>query len=472
MSVSRRSFLLGTGAATVSVWGGPLVGHAAAVESHWQTLRSQLSGDLVLPGDSGYTTAKRGFNALYDGRKPAAIARARSVKDVQSCIRHAREHDVPIAARSGGHSYTGYSTVHKGLIVDLSGISGVRTQSNGRAVIGAGARLGQVYNELAAAGRALPGGTCPTVGIGGLTLGGGIGVLTRKYGLTCDKLVAATIVTADGKAQTVSAESRPKLFWALRGGGGGNFGIVTSFTFASVAAPRLTVFALRFPAGTAAGVLDAWQDWIASAPDSLWSNVQLTSGSQPGCRVGGCYVGSAANLEKRLAPFEKAVGVKPTSRFVQAKSYLDAMRYFAGSTQRQTFTASSRMLGKRVDGAKIVDAVSGHSGLAVLIDSLGGAVAAKAPSDTAFVHRKALASVQIYGACTPATRSKVARSIGAVRDELGKLGGASGYVNYIDASMPSWANAYYGSNVDGLRTVARAYDPDGVFAFAQGIGKA
>src|SRR2546430_4368956 len=193
----------------------------------------------------------------------------------------------------------------------------IRVGADGITEVGAGAKLIEVYAGLAKAGRCLPAGSCPTVGIAGLTLGGGIGVLTRKFGLTCDHLLSARVVTADGRLLTASADSEPDLFWALRGGGGGNLGIVTSFTFSTAPAPSVTVFSLHFPAGTVPGVLSAWQQWIAAAPDELWSNCGITAGRPSSCRVGGCFVGSPEALNPLLDKLIAATSARPSSRFVQ-----------------------------------------------------------------------------------------------------------------------------------------------------------
>lgn len=533
MSISRRAFLLGVGAGVAAVAGcdpepGPAgapgvarpvgpgrttgtttgvttaapsagpstteIGPGAvqldaeatieAAGSDWIALRSKLDGGLLLPGERGFDVAKRAFNPLFDGRKPAAVAKVANSADVRVCVNHAREKDVPIAARSGGHSYAGYSTPRGGLIVDVAGIRGVRVRDDGTAVIGAGTRLAQVYRELAAKGRCLPGGSCPTVGIAGLTLGGGVGVLTRKYGLTCDQLRSAKLVTADGTIITASEDSHPDLFWALRGGGGGNFGVVTSFTFATAPAPRLTVFSLRFAPGQGPDVLGAWQRWIAHAPRELWSTMVISAGSPPSCRVGGCFVGSSAKLNRLLDALVRTAGVRPSARSVSTKSYLDAMRYFAGCStlsarecrprsaggvlDRAMFVGSSRVVGRPVrDPAKVVGVLNGRSGMDLILDSLGGRVAAVAPDATAFPHRKALASAQIYAGCTAATAHRTYGAVRSVRDRLAPLVGGTGYVNYIDASMPRWGAAYYGGNADRLRSVARRYDPDRVFDFAQ-----
>ncbi|OLF04969.1 FAD-binding dehydrogenase [Actinophytocola xinjiangensis] len=445
----------------------------------WAGLAARLPGGLHLPGQPGYDAARRVYNPLFDGRRPAAVARCTRDEDVQACVEVAAGSRIPIAARSGGHSYAGYSNPDGALVVDLNPLSGVEVAPDGTAVVGAGTRLIDVYAGLAAAGRALPAGSCPTVGVAGLTLGGGIGVLARKYGLTCDRLVSARIVTAGGEVATVSQAQDPDLFWALRGGGGGNVGIVTSFTFATEPAPELTVFSLRFGVG-ADQVLGAWQNWVADLPDELWTNCVLSAGSPPGVRIGGCFVGDETGCRRQL----DRIGLTATSVLLSTRSYLDAMRYFGGCSTRdlaqchpeteggqlgrESFVASSRILDGPVDPAAVTGLLAGRTGLDLLLDSLGGAVSAVAPGDTAFPHRGALASAQIY-ANTAAGARAATDQVGEVRDGLGALAGAKGYVNYIDPAMPDWADAYYGQNLPRLREVASRYDPDGVFAFRQGL---
>jgi hypothetical protein len=441
---------------------------AAPVPPNWESLRAKMSGSVLLTGDKDYPAARQLFNPLWDTRKPVAIARCETKEDVQACVELAGASKVPIAARSGGHSYAGYSAPDGGLQVDLSAMADVDVRPDGTVRIGAGAKLTDVYTTLAKSGRALPAGSCPTVGIAGLTLGGGIGVLSRKYGLTCDRLESATVVTADSRIATASRSSDADLFWGLRGGGGGNFAIVTEFIFVTEPAPDLAVFSLRFPAGSVTAVLGAWQEWIAAAPPELWSNLIVTGGASPSCTVGGCFVGSSAELNSLLSGLKP----RPASRLVQQKSYLDAMRYFAGgttTTSRQSFVASSRMLQAPADPAKITAMLTGRAEMDLLLDSLGGAVAAQEPSTTAYPYRKAFASAQIYLKTDAASAARATAQVGEVRDSLGALVGQTGYVNYIDPGMPNWANAYYGNNLPRLQEIAKRYDPDRVFAFPQGI---
>ncbi|RDI24762.1 secreted protein [Lentzea flaviverrucosa] len=432
----------------------------------WTALRSRLSGRLVLAGDDGF--AYQGFNPVWDARKPAAVAKVTSAADVQACVEAVRGR-AAVAARSGGHSYAGYSSPPGGLQVDLRGMAGIEVLPGDQVRIGSGAALGDVSRTLVASGRCLPTGTCPSVGIAGLTLGGGIGVLSRKYGLTCDHLVSATVVTASGELVTTSAQQEPDLFWALRGGGGGNFGIVTEFVFSTVPAPDVTVFSLSYPAGAAADALGAWQAWIAKAPNELWSNVVVRGGAQPSCRIGGCFVGPTGALTSLVNQLPA-----PAQRFVQAQTYAEATQYFAGGPiTRESAVASSRVVGEPIsDPAKAVDLLAGQSEETYLMfDGLRGAVADAAPDATAFPHRKALANVQIYLKTPPEAAEQARGTLATIRDGLGALVGDAGYVNYIDPQMPRWAQAYYGGNLARLQDVAAEYDPDHVFTFAQAVSR-
>ncbi|WP_042384071.1 FAD-binding oxidoreductase [Streptacidiphilus melanogenes] len=453
---------------------------------NWRALRARLGSRLVLPADPGYAVYRLGFNELNDGQRPAAIARCTSPADVQACLDVARGHGIPIAARSGGHSYLGYCIPNGGLVIDLRLMAQVHVRPDGTALVGAGARLIEVYAALANAGRLLPAGSCPTVGVSGLTLGGGIGVLTRKYGLTCDRLAAAEVVTADAHLRTASPGSEPDLYWALRGGGGGNFGVVTQFTFKTAPAPGLTVFSLGFPKGSSAALIGAWQEWVAKAPFELWASCQVAGGNPSTPRLVGCYVGGETEANRLLDRLIAAAGVKPSTRSVQPKSYLDAMKYMAGCSNdtlaqchpvseggklpRESFVAVSRMLGPHpLDAGRVADLMHGRTGVSLLLDSLGGAVSQLRPDATAFPHRTSLASAQIYASATPGTKKAVTRTVDEIRDGLARLGATGAYVNYIDAGLPDWGQAYYGANLGRLKSVARHYDPDRVFAFRQNV---
>ncbi|GAA4339958.1 FAD-binding oxidoreductase [Streptomyces venetus] len=449
--------------------------HAASSAAHrgakvdWDRLRQRMRGALLRPGDPGFEDARKVFNPLNDDHVPVAVAQCESTSDVREAVRAAANH-VPLAARSGGHSYVGYSAPHGGLTLDLRRMSAVEVQSNGVATMGAGAPLRDVYGGVAQANRCLPAGSCFTVGIAGVTLGGGIGVLQRRFGLTCDHLVGAEMVTADGRTLTVSAARTPDLFWALRGGGGGNFGIVTQFTFATDPAPALTVFVVGFPPGKVPEVLSAWQSWISAAPRELWANCNMTGGDVPSCRVAGCFVGPSSSCNPLLDDLISRSGVLPNRRTVQDREFFSAMRFFSGSPERQSFVASSRILSEQASSPDAVASLLvGRPGVSIILDPLGGAVADVGVQQTAFPHRKAFATAQIYASATAASEAEVTRTVRDVVAGLASLGFGGGYVNYIDPALPDWAQAYYGPNLQRLRSVAHDYDPDGVFDFPQGL---
>lgn len=340
----------------------------------------------------------------------------------QRCIAFARVHGLQLVARADGHSYGGYSSF-PGLVVDVSRMSGVQVAGHaGIATIGAGARLIDIYHTVGAAGIVLPGGSCPTVGIAGLALGGGIGVFGRAYGLTCDNIESLQVVTADGKLRTVSAAYDPDLYWASRGGGGGNFGIATSFTFTVHPIPQVSLFTLTWPWAAAGIVLAAWQQWSPRAPDELWSNCQLLSSG-----------GSGLTL--------RATGV------------------FAGTPPACT---SALAACQQVPSA----------GGGMVFDPYGGAIGRVAPSATAFVHRTAIAAVE-YSVNWASGMSHGMINAGAgwlskAQSDLAPCSTGS-FVNYIDPTLHGWQEAYDGTNLARLVQVKRAVDPDDVFHFAQSV---
>lgn len=452
----------------------------------WEDLRRRLSGTLTVRGESGSADAAQTFNPLFDVNHPGAVAFCTSEQDVARCVEFASSAGIPIAARSGGHSYAGYCVPNDGLVVDLGRMAAVSVTGT-QATVGSGARLIDVYAGIWAAGRMLAGGSCPTVGIAGLTLGGGVGVLTRKFGLTCDQLISARAVTADGEIRVVSSDSEPELFWAIRGVGGGNFCIATEFTFETAQATELTVFTLDFTPGNAGAIMRRWLMFMNDAPDELWTTLHAVAGPTPQCRIVGC-IAKTDNPRALVDALRSVIGVSPSDRFIADMSFLDAMKFMGGCStltvaqchpawtgdgtgqlQREAFVASSRMVpDAAVDTARIESLLVGERGLTFIFDSLGGAVSRISADDTAFPHRRAAASIQIYHG-VGAEPSAAYRRVDEARDRLGEICGAAAYVNYIDPRLPDWAAAYYGDNLARLRRVASAYDPNGVFGFRQAV---
>ena len=373
------------------------------------------------------------------------------------------------------------------------------TAPRATATVGAGTRLVDLYDRLSQAGVLVPGGSCPTVGISGLALGGGVGVLGRRYGLTCDVLESVQIVTADGRALTCDAAHHEDLYWACRGGGGGNFGVATSFTFAAAPIPELALFTLDWPSAVAADVLGAWLAWQHGAPDALWSNCQLSSGGGGvQVRTAGMLVGTPATLGSLVTTLVGAVGTQPTYRFVGPEQYLHAMLVEAGCESldvaqchlvgqtpagildRAASVASSAYVSVLPPPAgidafvhSVEDLGSTLPGLGggLVFDSYGGAIDAVKPGDTAFVHRDAVCGIQASVA-TGVSASAVSQGrswLGHVATAVAPYVDGSAYQNYIDPTLADWPRAYYGDNLGRLVSVKARYDPDDVFHFAQSV---
>lgn len=471
----------------------------AARPPDWAALARSLRGRLVRPSDAGYDTARRLYNTRFDQIRPAAVARCANDADVRECVGFARRYRIPLALRAGGHSYAGWST-GSGLVLDVGDLDTVRI-GDGRATIGAGTRLVDVYAAVARAGVGVPAGSCPTVGVTGLTLGGGIGVLTRAWGLTCDNLLAAQVVTADGRLLDCDAGRHADLFWALRGGGGGNFGVVTSLTLRTRPAPRMALEFLSWPWSRAAAVVRAWQAWLPGLPDAVWSNLHLltTPSGAPRLTLNAFSVGSATQVAGLVDDLVSRVGSAPSSRSAQTRSYSEAMLQFAGCADltvpqchlpsqnsggrlaRETYAAKSHVYPAALPDAGIATLLAGVERLGrlanagsggVLLDALGGAVGRIAPAATAFPHRRALATAQYIVNWSATDRAAIgAGSLAWLRgyhDSMRRYAGGA-YVNYIDPDLRDWAQQYYGANYPRLRRVKSAYDPDQVFTFPQAV---
>jgi FAD/FMN-containing dehydrogenase len=463
----------------------------------WRTLGASLDGSLVLPQDPRYASARIVYDLRFESATPQAIAYCASATDVQRSVDFARSHIVTPIPRCGGHSYGGYST-GSGLVIDVSPMSDVAI-SGAVATVGAGARLIDLYAGCAAAGMLVPGGSCPTVGISGLALGGGIGVVGRRYGLTCDQIRSLSAVTADARLLDVSADSEPDLYWASRGGGGGNFAIVTEFELSAYPIPPLTLFELEFPWGAAGELLGAWQRWIADAPAELWSNCLLVAGGGgTGAKIAGVYAGTQSGLAPLLASLINAVGTQPISQFSAASDYMTAMLAEAGCSDlsvaqchlpsvnpagvlaRTSLIAKSQYVATPFPDAALSAATNAIEGFqselpalggALAFDSYGGAINAVATDATAFVHRNALCQIQlsVSGALDAASTAAGQSWLASSADALSPYCDGQSYQNYIDPTLSGWLDAYYGTNLPRLVSVKREYDPDDVFHFAQSI---
>jgi len=455
----------------------------------WSQLAGHVEGTLSRPGSASYDQARLTENPRYDSAKPLAVLTVVNAADVATALRFAQDHQLPVAIRSGGHSYPGWSAGADRLVIDCRRLSRVSV-SGTSATIGSGAALASVYAAISDRGRAIPGGSCATVGIGGLTLGGGVGVLTRDLGLTCDAVTACEVVTADGRIRTVDASRDPDLFWALRGGGGGHLGVVTSFTFATAPAPALQTFYLSWPISAATQVIQAWQTWGPSADARLWSTLKVLGGathpSGPTILVAGTWTGPGQpDLAGLLAHCPR-----PSVHTTTPRSYAAAMRSYAGCSsipvsrchtgpggdlEREAFGATSHVAYRRLTGPGIDTLLSrvdhaGSSGLkeaGISMDLLGGRVRDVAADATAFVHREALMTVQ-YTATFTGLRGSVADSyVRGFRAAMTPYWDNHAYVNYADATLTDPLQAYFGANAERLAGIRRTYDPHRFFTQPQ-----
>jgi hypothetical protein len=471
----------------------------------WRSFAGKLDGDLVRPGDPAFATDALLYNPVFDGLSPQAVAYCASDADVAATLAFCRDHAVPFAVRAGGHSYAGYSS-STGVILDVTRMAAISFAS-GAATVGAGARLIDVYSACAGAGVAIPGGSCPTVGIAGLALGGGVGVIGRKFGLCSDNVLSAQVVTADGDVVTADATTNSDLYWALRGAGGGNFGVVTSFQFrTSAVPPELGLFTLVYEWTHAPAVVSAWQQFAPQAPDELWSNCLLLasqstpSGFGPVARVTGVYVGGQSALESALQPFLGAVGAQPFHQFFGSAGYMDTMLIEAGCDgdtvpechlpsenpagllTRSPFAARSDYLASPFSSSGIstlLAAVEARqtspvlAGGGIALDASGGAINRVAADATAFVHRDGLATIQYSANWAAGAGSSLVQAnqtwLAQTWQSMRPYVSGQAYQNYIDATLPDWQHAYYGSNLERLTQVKAKWDPQDVFRFAQSI---
>jgi hypothetical protein len=472
----------------------------APTSAELRELAGELSGSVITPGKASYGEARLVYDTVFDTVRPRAIAYCRSLSDVQRLVRWAGKHGIRIVPRCGGHSYGGYSTVGQGVVVDVTRMKKIRVTS-GAATVGAGLRLIDLYSGLWSHGVTVPGGSCATVGIAGLTQGGGVGLSARKMGTTADNLREATVVTADGRALVCNEQQNSDLYWALRGGGGGNFGIVTSFVFDTHPVDEVTTFYIQWPWGDAARVVREWQELVPNAPDALFALCNLSASGDPGgsptVSAAGQFYGSEAELQSVLRPLLQIGSPQPT--FVR-RTYLEAVLYWAGCSDdsvpecnlqgasphgvlgRSTFKAKSSYVLRPLTGEGIdavlrgIEARQGNGwpgGGAIIFDSYGGAINRVEPQATAFVHRDAICSLQFFvswnqGAPASVVRANV-RWMNSYYESVRPHVSHFAYQNYIDPSLAGWEQAYYGSNLRRLVSVKRRYDPGNFFHFRQSI---
>jgi FAD/FMN-containing dehydrogenase len=426
--------------------------------------------EVLRPGSEAYEAVRRPAMARFADARPAEIARCADAGDVVAALERARGR--PLAVRSGGHCFAGRSSTD-GVLIDVGPMNGVDA-GDGTVRVGAGTRLGRIYGALDARGGAIAAGCGPEVGIAGLLLGGGLGVLGRLHGLTCDQLVSAEVVLADGRAVRADAESEPDLFWALRGGGGGQFGVVTEFVLRVVPGPRSTVFRLRWPLTAVAPLLDAWQRWAPDAPDAMAASLLCT---RSWVTVFGSHAGPRAEALDLLGALPE-----PAEATLQELPWSDTKRWLAGHGPGEGpeggLEFARSMFVRDPLPAAAVEALTAHhaqgaaAGLACELDlsPWGGAYSRVPAQATAFAHRDARFLVKLGAVTAPGADSAPARAwLGAAYELLAPHGTGGSYPNFPDPDLEDPLRAYHGVNLERLRGVKERYDPERVFTFPQSL---
>ena len=443
-----------------------------------------FAGEVIAPGHDRYDEARRVWNAMHD-RRPAVIARCGSAADVAAAIGYARARDLAIAVRGGGHSLPGFSTCDGGLVIDLQRMNGVSVDPVARRAIAAGgALLGDVDRATQQHGLVVPAGVISHTGVAGLTLGGGVGRLMRRFGLTIDSLRSAEVVTADGQVRTASEGEHPDLFWAIRGGGG-NFGVVTEFGFTLHELSELTILASYHELADAHRVLGRaqqvmsggapdellWTSFARKAPPLPWmpagivgrpgimSVIEWSGDRDPGLKL-------LSELRDELRPVASDLGIVPFGQ-IQAEGdefFGPGLLSYVKATFADELTADlidvladrGRRLGSEVSQMEVL--------------SMGGAIRRVAPEATAFPHRGASWLINVPASWRSPADTE--REIGWVRETFAALqpacsGGA--YVNFMDADEQASGQVAYGATLRRLAAVKAVYDPGNIFRLNQNI---
>ncbi|MET8983305.1 FAD-dependent oxidoreductase [Streptomyces sp. NPDC004539] len=492
-----KSTLTG-GSPTPAGSGGFAATSLASAPTDWKALAAGLDGLLVRPGEAEWAAARQLYNTRFDNLKPTAVAYVANTDDIRTTLAFARAQKLKVAIRNGGHSYAGWSSGDGRLVVDVSKLKTIRV-GGGTAVVGAGAKLIDVYRTLTAKGVTIPAGSCPSVGVSGLVLGGGHGVVSRAYGLTCDSLTQATVMTADGKLLTANAKQNPDLFWALRGAGNGNFGVVTELQFKTHAAPQAVSGYLTWPWAKAAAVLRAWQEWGPSQPDEIWSALSFSNspGGTPTLSMAAFSLGTYNELQNAVDRLAAKAGA-PRSVSLRRRSYAEAMEVYAGCSSyakaaschlpgtlpnrtpggklsRETYTARSDFYDRSLSEAGIqallkqMRTVQGGAG-SIALTALGGAVNRVSPTATAFVHRRSRFLAQYIASWKSGTPGTAAQSwLNTAHKAMQPYASGAAYQNYTDPTLTNWRKAYYGDAAPKLAKVKQQYDPTRFFSYPQGI---
>lgn len=464
MTLAQMTEVTGDVAAVTGSGAGISIEQAAVRE-----LSDSLRGNLLLPGNAGYELARRVLNQSID-RNPALIVQPTGVADIQNAVTFARERNMLLAVKCGGHSSSGKSTCDGGMQLDLSTYRHARVDPAARsAYVAGGSLLGELDRESMAHGLVSPSGTVSHTGVGGLTLGGGFGRLARKYGLALDNIKSLDVVTADGQFRHASPGENPDLYWALRGGGG-NFGVVTSFEFSLHPMQQQVIGGeIVFPMERARDILTAFSELMMSAPDDLYLDgymAKTMDGQGDGVGMHVCYSGPAAKADEVLAPIRK-LG-KPVYESIAPINYVDIQRSWDDTDPRneglyQKGGFINEFPGELVD--KLLDGFEGDPGrkTQLYFQHSGGAIGRVAADATAFAHRKSATNMLVFIAWPAANDGSP--HIDYIRNYWKTVEAYTDgwYTNELGDESQQMQHGNYQGNFDRLLKVKKQYDPSNLF---------
>jgi FAD/FMN-containing dehydrogenase len=455
----------------------------SAAEAAASELGGRFAGQLIGPHDAGYDQARTVYNAMID-RRPALIARCGNAGDVAETIAFARGHDLRLAVRGGGHNGAGLGVVDDGVVLDLSALKTIEVDASARTVrVGGGCTWGEVDAATHEAGLAVPSGIISSTGVGGLTLGGGIGYLSRKHGLTIDNLLEADVVLADGTQARASADENPDLFWALRGGGG-NFGVVTSFQFRAHPVSQVLAGPTFWPLEQTQEVMRWYSEFITQQPRELSGFFALMTvppadflpaelHMRKVCAVMWCYTGDPSKAEELFAPVHEVGtpllhGVGPMP-FPALQSLFDGL-YSPGLQWywRADFVADlpDAAIERHAEFGRTLPTL--HSSMHMY--PIDGAVQDLAPGDTPFSYRDTNFAEVIIGVDPdPANADKIRDWTVDYWDATHPYSAGGAYVNFMMDEGQDRVRASYRGNYDRLATAKQTYDPQNVFRVNQNI---
>jgi FAD/FMN-containing dehydrogenase len=440
--------------------------------------RAGLRGELLMPGDDGYDLARSVWNGMID-KRPALIAACTGVADVVASVNFARKTGLPVSVKGGGHGVSGKAICDDALLIDLTKMKSVRVDlAKGTARVGAGAKLGDLDHETQAFGLAVPAGIVSDTGVAGLTLGGGIGYQGRKHGLTVDNLVSADLVLADGSFAHISEDSHPDLFWAIRGGGG-NFGVVTSFEYKlRELGPEVSVSLSYYDIEHGPEVLRYYRDFMSNAPNEVACYCLFVTvppaphlpeeyHGKPAVILHCCYAGPVEEGKEVLKPLSNFgspfFSLFAPMKFTELQSAFDpgnpaGMRYYWKAANFDEISdAAVEVLSEQCRDLHGVFSLVGF-------EPLGGAINERKPFDTAYPHRSANFELGIWtGWQDPAEDEENIRWARALFEAMLPHAGAGVYSNYLDTDETERVGAAYGENLERLKEIKRKYDSENLF---------